>query len=289
MIASNPGLAALFGGPLTGNALVRNIYSDEAGTSSGEPNSIVVALIVHPDTQWRRLSGELKRLIQEDVPPQFREGFVSHAKDLTSQKKFPGWDGRYAFLRKVMQIPSRFNIPVCIGAVRRGTAIARGQVGNLKPFEIDHLYAFILSMSWADKYLRQYCGDEMAQVIAEKHDLEKVLRAGVNEVRKYPLALPTIITGKRDGNSIKRIEQNKVERVVDEVHFAAKADSPILQIADACAYGIRRFFAGESYGESYLEEILGKEYCDSSFQKVMPEGWGHYANMRVFDKPLQSL
>jgi hypothetical protein len=276
-------LRGLFGDPLTGSSLVRNIYSDEAGTSAGEPNSVVVALIVHPDTQWHALADEFNELMQEYVPDKFREGFVFHAKRLAQRKNYPGWDeGRYAYMRRVMQLPGRFHVPLCMGVVRRGKAVSLGQIEDLRPFEIDHLHAFILAMSWADKFLRQYCGDEMAQVIADEHDLKKVLRAHIKRTRQSPLRLHTKVRGMYEQNTTARIEVNTVQRVVEEVHFAESAASPILQIADACAYGIRRFFAKESYGESYLEEILGKEYCDNSLIKTT-EPWDHFSTMRVFD------
>lgn len=53
-------------GPLDGTALVRFIYTDEAGTSANEPVTVVVALVVDADTQWmpafQRISALLERV-----------------------------------------------------------------------------------------------------------------------------------------------------------------------------------------------------------------------------------
>jgi hypothetical protein len=171
-------------------------------------------------------------------------------------------------------------IPIGVAAVRRGTAVKAGKIENLKPFEIDHLHAFVLAMSWADKYLRQYCGDDVSQITAEDHQMRRTLKRYLNIARNSPLRLPIAMYRPGEAKPIRRIEANRVERLADEVHFIRREGSPLLQVADACAYGFGRFFSNGSYGESYLEQILGK---DLSKEPGLRMAWEHYSIVFNFD------
>jgi hypothetical protein len=207
----------LSGNPLTGHALVRHIYSDEAGVSAKETVSVVVSLIVHTDTQWKPVVGRMAQLVQQHVPKEYWPTFALHTKTLVRQKTYPNWEkpSRYAFPREVMRIPRQAGIPICVGAVRRGTQ-PLAKVA-LTADQQDHALAFVLSMSQADKIIRNRCGDEMATVIAEDHrDMKRALRGAI-----------------------------------DEALFMDRYGSPFLQIADACAYGIRRYYSDQPYGDSY--------------------------------------
>jgi hypothetical protein len=82
---------ALFGGPLTGDAPLRFIYTDEAGTSSREPVVVMVGLIVHADVQLRPAE-QLVQQLHATVPEKFRDGFISHATAVWGNKKYrPEW------------------------------------------------------------------------------------------------------------------------------------------------------------------------------------------------------
>jgi Protein of unknown function (DUF3800) len=282
------GPLALFGGPLTVKALVRNIYSDEAGVSAPEPVSVVIALIVHMDKQWRPVADEVARLARQHVPSEFLDGFAFHTKVLLKEKKYPGWDmsRRKILIEEMMGIPQKFHIPLSYSAVKRGTAAKAFPRDDLKPFEIDHLYAFILSMSLADKYLRQYCGDEMSQIIAEDHPtMKRTLKRHLNIVRTSPLVLQTTIQRPNQERGSPRVESNRVERLTDEVLFMAREGSPLLQVADACAWGMRRYFShNDEYRKTYLDRILGEDYCKRQ-QAFRQENWKHHDGTRDFDLP----
>jgi hypothetical protein len=246
----------LSGHPLTGHYLVRNIYSDEAGISAKEPVSVVVSLIVHTDTQWKPVVGKMVQLVQQYVPQEYWPTFALHTKTLVRQQTYPNWDRprRYAFLREVMRIPRQAGIPICVGAVRRG-AQPRANV-DLTADKQDHALAFVLSMAQADKIIRNRCGIEMAQVIAEDHpEMKRLLRSAVNVLRFQPLTLPNTSFSSNIPKS--QPEPYRVERIVDEVHFMDRHGSPFLQIADACAFGLRRYYSDLTYGDSYMDEILG--------------------------------
>ncbi|GEM_PF-4149362 len=48
----------------------------------------------------------------------------------------------------------------------------------------------------------------------------------------------------------------RITRIRNSVHFVDKAEDPLVQVADACAYGFRRFFAKEKFGVEFVRSIL---------------------------------
>ena len=51
----------------------------------------------------------------------------------------------------------------------------------------------------------------------------------------------------------------RVTRIRNSVHFVEKGEDPLVQVADACAYGFRRYFAKEKFGLEFVQAILGDE------------------------------
>jgi hypothetical protein len=250
------GPLALFGGPLTGDSLVRNIYTDEAGISAHEPITVVVGLIVHADSQWFPAAQELARLLLTRPPPKYREGLVFHAKSIAAQNKYPGWSesDRQALMRAVMGLPVKFGISVAFGAVARGHsgwATGHGITTEMN----DHVMAFCMCMGRADHFLRTNCGWEVAQLIAEDNQkMRRHLNKALHVLRVSPLKA---IEERSESGKTEIFEGGyEVQRIVDEVHFMERGNSaPFLQIADACAYGIRRYLASLPYGADYMSAI----------------------------------
>ncbi len=48
-----------------------------------------------------------------------------------------------------------------------------------------------------------------------------------------------------------------ITRIRDTVHFAEKAESPALQIADICAFVIKRYLAGARDGDRFYRILAG--------------------------------
>lgn len=44
-------------------------------------------------------------------------------------------------------------------------------------------------------------------------------------------------------------------RIVDTIHFAAKTESPLLQMADACAFAISRYLSERSHAEELFDAL----------------------------------
>ena len=144
---------------------MRNMATDEAGTSAPEPVTLVVALLVHVDTQWLPAVRELRHLFGQ-VPAQYHEGFAFHAKWISAANKYPDWKekDRTEFMCSVMNLPGTFNIPIALGAMKRGASDwSEWAEKKMTPEKVDHFMAFTMCMARADHFLRTYCGYEMGQ------------------------------------------------------------------------------------------------------------------------------
>lgn len=271
-----PGPRALFGAPLRGHAPVHYIYVDEAGTSQHEKASVVVGVMVHADTQWM-LAKEAVAEVLSAVPAQFRNGFVFHAKTIWGHRKYrEGWsrEGRAALLHAMMLLPRRLGLPLALGVHRRGTDwsdTAWGEMG-LSNFHVDHVMAFAMCMGRADMYLRKHTPEhEIATVVAENADaIRDYLRGAIEVMRPYEV-VPAYVIGVRptkaeqESGAILQDGTQKVTRIIDTVHFVKKDDAPLLQIADACAYGFRRYFEEQTFGREYVRTILGQDLIDEDW------------------------
>jgi hypothetical protein len=241
---------------------VRNIYTDEAGTSPAphEPYRVVIGLIVHADTQWFPALQRFGELLQ-GVPHQYRKNFSFHAKDLFARNKYPNWDyeERKELMRDVMRIPFEFDIPIAVSAVKKGahdwTAWPEKKMSTTM---VDHLIAFTFCMFAADYYLRTRCKDEVAQVIAEHNEsMHRYLQQGLDLARMRALQAECTID---NGETRQTIGELKVERIIDEIHFTHKFRAPFLQIADACAFALRRAFSEQNEGKEFARATLGEHY-----------------------------
>jgi hypothetical protein len=244
---------SLFGEPLSGDALVRNIYTDEAGTSDLETIRVVAALAVHADTQWIPVLNYMAALFREKVPKQYQEDFAFHAKLITAGNKYPDWDfqERIAFLHRVMEIPRGFRIPIIMAAVRKGSVYYPHE--PLTPAEAEHALAFSMCMGKTNDFLRKNYPGEMGQVVAaDISDRRKILKNALRMLRNE--GVKTSIGGSVMFTS---------DRVVDEVHFMEPKGSQFLQLADACAYAFRSYLTGHKFGGTYIQSVIGNTKLDA--------------------------
>jgi hypothetical protein len=259
----------LIGGLLKGTKPVKYIYVDEAGTSAHEPVTVVVGVIVDADRQWVKAETALKQVLKS-VPKHYRDGFIFHAKSVWGDKKYrDGWEfrERLQLIKSVAAIPRAVGIPISLAKIRRDADTQEGLASlkvDMSLSQWQHYRAFLECVQVADGYIRKSAQkDEVATVIAEdvpemRRNLKHVLWVAKNMFLPF---IPGHVWG--------------IERIRDSIHFADKDGAPLLQIADACAFSFRRFFAEESYGEEFLEAVIGGV--------LAPEDWKGPMSTAIFD------
>jgi hypothetical protein len=266
---------------------MRNIYTDEAGTSAIEPMTVVAAILVNPDTHWFPVLRRIRQIWDDQIPKQYRKGFVFHAKLLSHGREYPNWyeEARRSFMRSIMKLPWEFHIPIAVGGVKRGAFDWSGWPNKDKrtmtPAKSDHMMAFMCCMAQADKFVRENYGHELAQVIAEQNrEMGPILRRTVNLLHAKPFPIEHASSPRSGSTTVVEKEDYRVERIIDEVLFLERDNAPFLQIVDACAFGIRRYLASQTHGEDYLHTISGERTINT-----VP-GWSMFSGVIHHEKVL---
>jgi hypothetical protein len=189
--------------------------------------------------------------------------FTFHAKRVSDASKYPRWNelGRRALLQAMMAIPQEFEIPITFGAVRRGandwSGWPKARKKQMTPAKSDHMLAFLGCIGEANAVVRTEYGKEVAQVISDHHaEMPGILRQTLNDMQARPFPLETELP-REDRNPQSRTTLLGADRIIDEVYFLEGRNAPFLQIVDAVAFGLRRYFARQSSGEDYLHAISG--------------------------------
>lgn len=259
---------ALFGGCLADGYPMRYVYIDEAGTSAKEDYTVVVGVIIKPDAHWRQAEEAVLKLYQS-VPPQHRKGFLFHSKAVWGSKKYrDGWskEERLALIGNMAALPVRLGLSVAVGVAYRDAALAPlAERCDLSLADFNHMEAFIACAQRADLFLRERCDpNEIAIAVCEdipekrrflKISLQVAEHSYVpidpSRARPTKAEMASGVVGQRFVSGVTHIK--------DGLHFAAKADSVLLQLADACAFAIRRFLNEQEHGEA-LVRAMGADW-----------------------------
>jgi hypothetical protein len=251
---------------------VRIAFLDEAGRSAGEPIITVAGVIAHGDRDYRRLEEALRSLAAKEIPPQDRNGFVFRAADVFHGSGYfdrRKWQqpARFNILRRLASLPDEHSLPVVFGHVvktdyRKEPSVVshlesqpeRERSADL--LKIEHMTAFTRAVICIERRIRHLPEDEICMVVAEDTDQVK----------------PTIKAAYaflRDPNQIVQADWPEIDglplrRVVDTPHFAAKRESPLLQIADVCAFLITRRLRRQESSQPFFELIAPRLAWDCS-------------------------
>jgi hypothetical protein len=231
-------------GPLAGYDLMRLIHFDESGIGKIElePYVVVAGVITEPDRHSRLVLNYLVQIALDYVPPEKVDDFVCfHAKELFhggkifDREKWP-FEKRLPIIKRILKIPARFGLPVVYGVVSRETVLR-----NLLPdlarkeradsaYVMAFLHALLRSNAWMRNTARP---EEVAMVVMENNnEMRQRLRRAQQWVRFPPEEMPSDLQ-----------RYLPLERIIESVLFAEKHESSLLQIADMCAYVIRRRIA----------------------------------------------
>lgn len=258
------------GGPLLGQQLVRITYLDEAGVSNQheEPYLVVAGIIIEPDRSYTRVEAYLRELREQYFPDgeglpdealAYGRPFIFHAKDV--------WHGSGAFPREkwplqkrmkifndLSKIPRDFNLPIVWGAIDRNKHWESENFKTRRDADKRaHGLAFFLAARRVDQWMREQAPTEFTLLFAED-------RA---EVKQYIDTAHAIYTD-RETYTWDHSDAFHSLHIIEPVSFVRKAQSPILQIADHCAFIIKRKLQGCKYVRPYYSNIRPKLWSDMS-------------------------
>jgi Protein of unknown function (DUF3800) len=244
------------GGCLEGDRLVRFVFLDEAGTSGPEPIAVVGGVFVHGDEQIIPLEDHLEELVKKHIPTDSHDGFVFHATDIWSGTGFfknkddwP-WEKRGHILEDLCKIPSLLDIPI-IFAFRNKLEIEFPD--NIKPLSkqdsiiLSHAHVFMLCTLAIEENTRNVWPGEIVQLVAEDNGQSRAAIKQSHDLLRnsHRMRLPP-----------EAIELLPLKKIRGAVHFAEKRESKPLQLADVCAFIIRRRLAKNDIRCSQFYDLL---------------------------------
>ncbi len=252
---------------------MRFAFLDEGGISRHEPNAVVGGVFVNADEQVVPLEDELDNIVHKHIPEQDWRGFVLHAKDIWSAKKYfkdrdtwP-WERRAAILADLADIPSKLNIPVVFGWLAKEELrqkSRRYRDALPRDFEIAcHAIAASSCILRVEQMMRLVWPKEIAQVVAEdNHEVRRTIKEVLKRF-KFPEHYPDADFGNADILPLQRIRGS--------IQFADKTESRCLQLADACAFFIRRRFFKHDWRSTQFYDKLKPMMLVLPFEDQAPE------------------
>ena len=246
---ASSGPLSLSGHALEGNKVVRLIYVDEAGISNKEqePFLVVGAVIVHADDQLDGVERHFSQLVADWIPPEHRQGFVFHAKELfpgggkVFNRADPAWplSRRLELADALAAIPERFNLSLAIAFVEKSKfpsdpaqrphwqrMSARDQLVGT------HTAAFLSCALLIDRWMRCALPSEVSMMVVEDNDQS---RSFIKEVTRYhqETNLDAFVDPQHKG-------WFPLRKIKEDPLFQAKRSYSVLQLADFWSYVFKR-------------------------------------------------
>lgn len=171
---------------------------------------------------------------------------------------------RHAILAEVAGLPAEFGLPVVYGHLRKAEYREQAAVKHVLAADVvgkseivaardkahvidvaEHMVAFTRAEIAVERQMHLYPRDEICIVITEDTDrVKKPLKEAHAFLRSPPKAI-----------DLAEYADLPLTKVVDTPHFAAKAESLPLQVADLCAFLIMRRFSRREESQSLFEAI----------------------------------
>jgi hypothetical protein len=158
---------------------------------------------------------------------------------------------------------------------------------RLAPHQYDHSMAFGSCVAAADKHLRKNYGTmDIGNLIAEDVvGMRRSLRIHLEVLRRHPVMLPPQLLRHDVADTTRETMEHgevvKIEGIlVGKARFVGKLDDPLLQVADAMAFTIRRWVIQRSRGNELMNALLGELPRIGDFSGGM--SWGTWTVHRRF-------
>lgn len=232
----------------------RHVYFDEAGISSieQEPYTVVAGAIINPDTQWREIETYYRDLSKTwSLNEELKGDCIFEAKKIwngTSPFDREKWtfNERKTLLKQLAIAPKLFNVPIVACVVDRKKlqesllSVAPETSNKAIRFQT-YAYCFLKAVMSVDYWMKRHTSNELAFLIAE--DTHEV-KNGIRQLH--------------EGYTLCESDEETAfvsDYIVDGIFFAKKNESIMLQIADHCAYIIKKTAMRNENFYPFFDEI----------------------------------
>ena len=234
----------------------------------------MAGVIIHPDKQWRAINGYLWQLADKYVKGKRPFDFYFHAMELHHGTKNFHRDTyskeiRWEILASLAEIPRLFDLPVVWGYSRRELHEPGGPRRTPRgetPVAAAAALAFSLAATGAEAWMDVAAGsEEVAQLVMENDEGSRRLIKRVHRMISDPKLRPTMLQSVG--------EDALVKRLIYPILFEEKTESSSLQLADVCAFLIKRNLMGSAESEQFYRIIKDNivNHCQITGDKVQVE------------------
>lgn len=271
---------------------MRILYLDEAGIGKleSDPILVVAGVLINADEQWVSLSERLSTILKEATPPGVPVPAHFHAKDVFhGTREFPRntWseERRIALLRSVGSLPAEFDVPVVWAHMdRRKFAEEHPNSSPVEHTTDCYSVATIACLLKTEVLMR---------ALGKKTEVASVMLEQNAELQKR---IPSLVTFLKDpGEDVDQLIPNwrgciPPRHIIDAPACQPKTASNILQLADYCAFAIKRKLQGAKRSEDLTDPIAPqlltlRDSEDVTVSpmwnpKFMPQVYGHLIEFR---------
>jgi hypothetical protein len=231
--------------------------------------AVVAAVIVDTDEQWKPVEKYIYGLIEEFVPPEIQDGFVFHAhdlfhrftKNLFDKKKHP-FEAGPELLRRMLEIPGKFGLPITFGYVRT-PEVHKHWFDPVKKVRVTrenlaaecHSEAYVRCVLKVENYMR---------IVAKPNELAKLIAEDSQLTKKAVEDAHTLLMGQNlRGNRANRFCDLSwglqgglpLDKIIGAIAFEKKTDTVLLQLADAVVYTLHRFHEGKPHNQAFVDAL----------------------------------
>lgn len=276
------------------------VYFDEAGTGKieEEPFVVVAGVVVEPDREFKALENDLKEIVRYYIPEEDREGFVFHTTDLFGGRKYwrdrDRWPKplRWEILDRLTALIEKYDLPVPYGFVDKQLYVDRarevlGDIGLNDGMRMAHAAAFSTAAMGVQRLLDRHAKDKnaVAMFVAENLPEMRTFLKRVQYLFKDPEQEVFKIP---DGEGLRV----PLTRVVDTLHFAEKTENSLLQLADVCAFCLKRYIMKRPDSERFIRPILPRTFfmmSDAKLKQFIDGFIAHQAEQAKSEQPVPGV
>jgi hypothetical protein len=205
------------------------IYLDEAGSSAQEPIHVIAAIALQ-DKKWLAVEAAMEEVIEQYVPEKDRPKFEFHTSDIfQGHGYFEHWERkvRAEVLKALLKVIIDHDLSVIYGGVHKSRLSAQ----YIYPAD-HHSLAFLLCAERIEHWFVKNHPDETGMLIADETKAKSEIKKSLKQYRKSGIPLG--------------IREERLEHIIDTIHFADSHESCGIQLADFCSYIIKRSATGKS-------------------------------------------
>jgi hypothetical protein len=220
--------------------VMRLVYVDEAGTGDikQEPATVVAAVIINGDTQWKNIESDIDDL-RSDFPGLSRDTELKANKIFRGLGDFQSWNrlDRITLQKRLLGLIKRHNLPINAAVVDREylKECTKGKRAPTKPED----FALVMCLYETEAWFCGHAAGEVGCIVADESDRESNFKASLKTFRKYPIG-PV---------------RAKYNHLIEPILFTDSREAWGVQLADHAAFFIKRMLLKKADSLEFFEII----------------------------------